>query len=363
MVTSPAPVPTPAPPTPQHLRTLRTDDLDLELEPPAGAPQGAIVLVPGLFATSQFFRVDADAGKSLARLLREDLNLAVVHYDARGLGRNRGRRHAPIDFASRVEDLRRAVASVSAAYAGLPLFLLGHSFGGTTIYALIASGEPRVRAAIAVGSPARLVPRAPPWEKLFAPSTSALVDSVARDDWLDHAAFAYVQNKIYSGRGHWPWLSRGTIARGLWATRHSRALCWLNVCAPKVASIVHKTGRARAARDYSPRELHAVLRAGTLHRESATLLHQLLGWGQRSGAIALPQGPSLAATSAHVATPTLVAFSPSDDMVRPEEACAWDGPATVSIDVGSCGHGGYFYKPGPRSILLANLVSFLRDHV
>ncbi len=344
-------------------RTLRADDLDLELERPAAAPRGVALLVPGLFATSQFFRVDADAGKSLARLLREDLGLVVVHYDARGLGRNHARRHAPIDFASRVQDLRSAVASVSAAHAGLPLILLGHSFGGTTIYALLASGDAQVSAAITVGSPARLVPRAPPWEKLFAPGTRALVEQLAQDDWLDHAAFALVQNKIYSGRGHWPWLSLTAIRRGLALTARSRLLSWASVCAPKVASIVYRSGRARAARDYRARELRAVLRAGTLHRESVTLLTQLLAWGQNSGTIALPQGPSLAATSAHVATPTLVAFSPTDEMVRPDEACAWDGPSSVSIDVGACGHAGFFYKPGPRGVLFANIENFVRDHV
>ena len=133
--------------------------------------------------------------------------------------------------------------------------------------------------------------------------------------------------------------------------------------APKTASIVHRAGWKREARDYSARELRAILRAGTLHRESATLLTQLLGWGRSGGAIALPQGPSLAATSAHVATPTLVAFSQDDEMVRPDEACAWDGAAAVSIDVGACGHGGYFYKKAPRTLLLANLESFVRDHV
>jgi pimeloyl-ACP methyl ester carboxylesterase len=344
------------------VRTLRADDLDLELERPAGETRGVIILVPGLFATSQFFRVDADVGKSVARVLHEDLGLAVVHFDPRGLGRNHGRRRAPIDFASRVDDLRRVVEAVSAAFAGLPLFLFGHSFGGTTIHALVARGEPRVRATIAVGSPARLVPRAPPWDKLFALSTTALVEQLAREDWLDLAGFTYVQNKIYSGAGYWRWLSYAAIRTALRWTARSRLLSALNVRAPKTASLVFRGGHA-AVRDYSARELRAILRAGTLQRESVTLLAQLLSWGRSGGAIALPQGASLAATSAHVATPTLVAFSAADDMVRPEEACAWDGPASVTIDVGACGHAGFFYKKGPRALLLANIESFLRDHM
>jgi pimeloyl-ACP methyl ester carboxylesterase len=351
---------------PQHgpasLRTLRANDLDVELTVPAGASNGIAILVPGLLATSQFFRVDADAGKSLARFLNEDLGLSVVHYDARGLGRNRDRRRAPIDFASRVADLAAVLDAVCRAFRGAPVFMLGHSFGGTTIYALLAGGEQRPRAVVTMGSPARLVPRPPPWERLFTPATSAMVKAVADGDWIDLPTFSFLQNKIYSGGDNWPWLPLWLVRAGHSLTRHSTLFARLTVAGRKVASIAYRADPRPPERDYSARELRALLQAGALERESAMLLQQLLSWGQASGAIALPDSRSLAAAAAVAQTPVLAAFSQSDELVLPEEVTAWSGPAAIAIDVGSCGHGGYFFKPATRAVLVPNLEAFLGQH-
>lgn len=350
------------PPEATRQRTLRAGDLDVELTTPPAPARGVAILVPGLLATSQFFRVDADAGKSLARFLGEDLSLVVVHYDARGLGRNRDRRRAAIDFASRVADLRGLVDAVAGAFRDLPLYLLGHSFGGTSIYALLAAGEHRARAVVTVGSPARLVPRPPPWERLFTASTRQLVKTSAHGDWIDLPTFALLQNKIFSGRGHWPWLPLWAIRLGYWLTARSRLLARVNVRAPKVASIAYHAAIDPEARDYTARELQAMLRRHTLERDSAQLLVQLLTWGQNGGAVALPDSHSLAAAASSSSTPTLVALSSTDELVLPEEAAAWNGPATVAIDVGPCGHGGYFFKPTARAMLLPQIEAFLAEH-
>lgn len=343
-------------------RTLRAGDLDVELTVPVGTSRGVVILVPGLLATAQFFRVDADAGKSLARFLTEDLHLAVVHYDARGLGRNRDRRRAPIDFASRVADLASLVDAVCGAFPDLPLYMLGHSFGGTSIYALLAAGETRARAVVTVGSPARLVPRPAPWERLFSARTAALVKEVATGDWIDLPAFTYLQNKIYSGDDNWKWLPLRAIRWGNKLVEWSTLLARLNLRAPKVASIVYRTSPDPIECDYSPRELCAILRAKTLDRESAMLLLQLLSWGRSTGTIALPDSHSLAAAGSTSTTPVLVAFSLADELVLPDEACAWDGPAAAAIDVGACGHGGYFFRPSTRAVLLPNIGAFLSSH-
>ncbi|MEZ5963711.1 MAG: alpha/beta fold hydrolase [Planctomycetota bacterium] len=351
----------PSPP-PGQQRTLRAGDLDVELTAPATTPRGVVVLVPGLLATSRFFRVDADAGKSLARLLLEDLNFVVVHFDPRGVGRNRDRRRAPIDFASRVADLRLVVDATCGAFPRLPLSLLGHSFGGTTIYGLLASGESRPRAVVTVGSPARFVPRPPPWDRLFSAGTCKLLRATATGDWIDLPAFSYLQNKIFTGRGNWPWLPLWAIRLGYALTTRSRLMASVNVRAPKVASIAFHASPDPTERDYSARELRAMLSAPTLERESAHLLQQLLTWGQAGGAIALPDSRSLVAAAASCATPVLVALSSADELVLPDEAAAWDGPASVAVDVGACGHGGYFFKPAPRAMLLAHVEAFLGEH-
>lgn len=349
-------------PADSHRRTLRAGDLDVELTRPSAPARGVVVLVPGLLATSRFFCVDADAGKSLARTLHEDMGLVVVHYDARGVGRNRDRRRAPIDFTSRVADLSAVVDAVCSAFADQPLYMIGHSFGGTSIYGLLASGDTRARAVVTVGAPARFVPRPPPWERLFSPRTRSLLHAVADGDWIDLPTFAFLQNKIYTGGDNWPWLPLWAVRLGFAATAHSRLLAAMSVRASKVANIAIRSSRDPAERDYSARELRAILRAPTLERESAHLLQQLLAWGQAGGAIALPDSHSLAAAASTCSTPVLVALSSTDELVRPEEAAAWEGPATVAIDVGRCGHGAYFYKAETRAVLMPHIEAFIGQH-
>lgn len=352
-------MPNAAAPPASDRRSFRADDLELELELPTAPARRLVVLVPGVFATAAFFRVDADAGPSPARWLREQ-GCAVVHFDQRGLGRNRDRAGGAIDLALRVEDLRRVVRAAQAELPHLPLVLLGHSFGGATIYALLASGEATpVQAAITVGSPARLTPRAPPWEKLFSPETEALARRMAAGGFLDAVAFATIQNRIYSGGGNWAWLPRTAVTAGQWAVARWRWLAAKTLAQPRVASFLYRAG---ADADYSAAELQRVLRAGTIEREHLDLLLQLLAFGRENGEIALPAHPSLSAASRQSTTPILAAYSDRDELVLAPEVAAWASPATSLLDVGTCGHGGYFFKAGPRARLLAAIEAFLGQH-
>ncbi len=351
-----------AAPTPDaDRRSFRAGDLGLELELPAGAARRLVVLVPGLFATSAFFRVDADAGPSPARWLR-DRGSALVHFDPRGVGRNHARARGPIDLALRVADLGAVVAAARALLPHLPLVLLGHSFGGATIYALVAdNADVAPHAIVTVGSPARLVPREPPWEKLFTPETERMATEQARSGWVDALAFAWVQNKIYSGRGNWRWLPRGALAFGQWAVARSTWFAESTLARPRVASFLYRAGAAEE-RDYTPRELQRVLRSKTIEREHLTLLVEILKFGRNGGGIALRNKASLLAASARSTVPALAAFSDADELVLRQEVEAWASPATSFLDVGACGHGGYFFKPGPRQVLLDALDAFLDQH-
>ena len=340
-------------------RSFCAGDLELELELPAAPARRLVVLVPGVFATAAFFRVDADAGPSPARWLREH-GCAVVHFDQRGLGRNRDRAHGSIDLTLRVDDLRRVVHAAQAELPQLPLVLLGHSFGGATIYALLARGDaPAVRAAITVGSPARLTPREPPWEKLFSPETEVLAKRMAAGGFLDAVAFATIQNRIYSGGGNWARLPRAALALGQWAVARWRWLAATTLAKPRVASFLYRAGPDA---DYSAAELQRVLRAGTIEREHLDLLLQLLAFGREDGEIGLPTHTSLSAASRQSTTPVLAAYSDRDELVLAPEVAAWASPATSLLDVGACGHGGYFFKAGPRARLLAAIDAFLVQH-
>lgn len=340
-------------------REFAAGDLDLELELPTAPARRVVVLVPGVFATAAFFRVDADAGPSPARWLREK-GCAVVHFDQRGLGRNRDRAHGSIDLTLRIADLRRVVHAAQAELPQVPLVLLGHSFGGATIYALLASGDaPAISAAITVGSPARLTPRAPPWEKLFSPETEVLARRMAAGGFLDAVAFATIQNRIYSGGDNWARLPRVALALGQWAVARSRRLAATTLAQPRVASFLYRAGPDA---DYSAAELQRVLRARTIEREHLDLLLQVLAFGRGDGEIALPNQASLSAASRHSNTQVLAAYSDRDELVLAPEVAAWRSPATRLLDVGACGHGGYFFKAEPRARLLAAIDAFLEEH-
>lgn len=340
-------------------REFAAGDLDLELELPTAPARRVVVLVPGVFATAAFFRVDADAGPSPARWLREK-GCAVVHFDQRGLGRNRDRAHGSIDLTLRVADLRRVVLAAQAELPQVPMVLLGHSFGGATIYALLASGDaPTVNAAITVGSPARLTPRAPPWENLFSPETEALARRMAAGGFLDAVAFATIQNRIYSGGDNWARLPRVVLALGQWAVARWRWLAATTLAQPHVASFLFRAGPDA---DYSAAELQRVLRARAIEREHLDLLLQVLAFGRGDGEIALPNQASLSAASHRSNTPVLAAWSARDELVLPPEVAAWASPTTSLLDVGACGHGGYFFKAEPRARLLAAIETFLEEH-
>lgn len=340
-------------------RILWAGDLELELDLPTNQPRGLAVLVPGLFATSQFFRVAADAGQSLADWLRNARDFAVVHFDPRGLGRNHARGSRSVDFASRVRDLYAVLAAAARLLPEVPTYALGHSFGGTLIYAALTQGAPMVRAAVTIGSPAKLVARQAPWSRLFSPTTPALLQQVSVDGWCDQVAFAWLQNKLFDGTGHWPWLPLWAIRMGTRATARFKMLARASTTRPKTASLLYRADPDPELRDYSATELMRVVASGTLERESTALLQQLLQWGQGTGEIALPGTPSIAASAAQVTTPLLQLWSSADMMVRPEEVRGFSSPHTRSVEVGDCGHGGFLFRADVRERCLEQLRGFL----
>jgi alpha-beta hydrolase superfamily lysophospholipase len=102
---------------------------------PQGPPRGALVMVHGFSSHSGLYQ-------ETARFFAEK-GLAVCAYDSRGHGRSSGRRGHVRRFSNYRDDLALVVSEVNARYRGLPLFLLGHSQGGTVVldYALERQAE------------------------------------------------------------------------------------------------------------------------------------------------------------------------------------------------------------------------------
>ncbi len=123
---------------------------------PDGSPKAAVLIVHGYAEHSGRYQHVAE------RLV--DNGYAVHAFDLGGHGRSDGRRAFVRSLDEHVADLRSFVARVHQQDPRLPLFLLGHSMGGTVVAMFLASGEPPLRGAILSGAglklrggPARLV--------------------------------------------------------------------------------------------------------------------------------------------------------------------------------------------------------------
>ncbi len=102
---------------------------------PPGSPDAHVVLLHGY-------------GDHCGRYgeLAKDLNLAglTVHsYDQRGFGRSDGRRAYVADYTVLLDDLDRFLNHIHPDTQGMPLFLLGQSFGGLIAVRYAQTRQPR----------------------------------------------------------------------------------------------------------------------------------------------------------------------------------------------------------------------------
>jgi acylglycerol lipase len=123
---------------------------------PDSNPKAAVIIVHGYAEHSGRYQHVAE------RLV--DNGYAVHAFDLSGHGRSDGGRAFVRSLDEHVADLRSFVARVRQEEPRLPLFLLGHSMGGTVVAMFLASGEPLLRGAILSGAglklpggPARIV--------------------------------------------------------------------------------------------------------------------------------------------------------------------------------------------------------------
>jgi acylglycerol lipase len=115
---------------------------------PDGSPTAAVVIIHGYAEHSGRYRHVAE------RLV--DNGYAVHAFDLCGHGRSDGRRAFVRSLDEHVADLRSFVARVHQQEPGLPLFVLGHSMGGTVVAMFLASSEPSLRGAILSGAGLKL---------------------------------------------------------------------------------------------------------------------------------------------------------------------------------------------------------------
>ena len=148
---------------------------------PEGAPKAALAIVHGYAEHSGRY---AYAGEALAAR-----GYAVHALDLRGHGRSDGTRAFVRSFDEYLTDLRAFLDRVRTGYPGTPIFLLGHSMGGTVVALAAVVDHPAVDGILLSGPvTARSAPRI--FERLISvsarvapklPLTKLSASAVSRD--------------------------------------------------------------------------------------------------------------------------------------------------------------------------------------
>ncbi len=112
---------------------------------PAEPPRGVVLIVHGLGEHAG--RYAPHAAALVAR------GYAVYSFDLRGHGRSPGPRAYVDRFATYLADLDAMLAAVRAREPDRPLFLLGHSMGGTIVALYVLTRQPTL-AGVVLSSPA-----------------------------------------------------------------------------------------------------------------------------------------------------------------------------------------------------------------
>jgi alpha-beta hydrolase superfamily lysophospholipase len=122
-------------------------------------PRGVLIIAHG-------FGEHGGVYASVAEALGLGLDIDVVAHDFHGHGRSPGRRGVVRRYEDLVDDLHAVVSWARKQFAGLPLFLLGHSNGGQVVlrYAIERGGE---AAGVIVSNPSLRIAMPIPPAKLW----------------------------------------------------------------------------------------------------------------------------------------------------------------------------------------------------
>jgi len=144
----------------QHLTfNMRTGDglrLSGQVWQPDGEARAAVALVHGLGEHSGRYTHVAEA--------LTEKGYALLGFDLRGHGNSEGQRgHAP-SWDTLLDDIDALRKEAAIRFAGRPLFLYGHSFGGNLVLSYVLQRRPAVAGAVVTAPILRSAFRPPAWK-------------------------------------------------------------------------------------------------------------------------------------------------------------------------------------------------------
>ncbi len=202
-----------------------TDGLQLfaQLWQPGAGARGVVCLVHGLGEHSGRYAHVAAAFTGAG--------YALQAFDLRGHGKSQGRRgHAP-SWEALFDDISLSLTQAAARFPDVPVFLYGHSLGGTLVLTYCMSRDSQVTGVISTGPLLRPAFAPPAWKLALGRLMYELWPTFSLNNELDPAGIsrdwavvqAYVDDHLVHDRVS-ARLGLDMLQAGEWAMRHGEDL-------------------------------------------------------------------------------------------------------------------------------------------
>jgi alpha-beta hydrolase superfamily lysophospholipase len=187
---------------------------------PEATTRAVVCLVHGIGEHVGRYRHVADA------LNRAGFSL--VGMDLRGHGKSEGPRGYIPSFDVLLDDIALQIDFAGRAYAGHPVFLYGHSLGGSLVLYYAIRRRPSLAGVVATGPQLRLAFQPPAWKTALGRLLLNVYPGFSMPSGLEVAALshdpqvvrAYVEDPLVHDRVS-PRLGIGLIDNGLWLLEHA----------------------------------------------------------------------------------------------------------------------------------------------
>jgi acylglycerol lipase len=188
---------------------------------PESEPRAVIGLVHGLGEHSGRYDHVASAV--------EKAGYALIAMDVRGHGRSGGRRGYIPDYQAVMDDIHRLLSITSQRFPHLPVFLYGHSMGGSLVLNYVLRKLPRLKGVIATSPGLRPGFIPPPWKMFIAKVLYHIWPSFTMANGLELAALSrnpevvdrYIKDPCIHDRLS-ARLGVDILNSGEWALEHAR---------------------------------------------------------------------------------------------------------------------------------------------